>query len=139
MVNYEETGVKLTNTQLNKLKSAAKTTTTTTKIWNNINNKKKKNFPDEELSHELFLTVRQKTKTINAFAINISTDIKLSKAQISKIIQFCGSFGSCLGNLGKRVIFNYGVPFARDKFSQLVSNIASNAASNEMNLKEIEL
>ena len=41
MVNYEETGVKLTNTQLNKLKSAAKTTTTTTKIWNNINNKKK--------------------------------------------------------------------------------------------------
>ena len=91
------------------------------------------------MSHELFLTVRQKTKTINAFAINISTDIKLSKAQISKIIQFCGSFGSCLGNLGKRVIFNYGVPFARDEFPQLVSNIASNAASNEMNLKEIEL
>ena len=42
MVNYEETGVKLTNTQLNKLKSAAKTTTTTKKIWNNINNKKNK-------------------------------------------------------------------------------------------------
>ena len=29
-------------------------------------------------------------------------DIKLSKAQISKIFQFGGSFGSCLGNLGKK-------------------------------------
>ena len=31
----------------------------------------------------------------------MSTDIKLRKAQISKIIQSAGSFGSCLGNLGK--------------------------------------
>ena len=29
----------------------------------------------------------------------MSTDIKLSKAEISKIIQSAGSFGSCLGNL----------------------------------------
>ena len=47
--------------------------------------------------HELFLTT---TKVRNAFANNMSRDIKLSKAQISKIIQSGGSFGSWLGNLG---------------------------------------
>ena len=52
MVNYEEARVKLTNTQLNKLKSAAKNETgTTLRIT-------KKNFQGEELIHELFLTTR---------------------------------------------------------------------------------
>ena len=46
-----------------------------------------KNFQDEELLHELFLTTRQTTKIRNAVANNMSTDIKLSKAQVSKIIQ----------------------------------------------------
>ena len=63
----------------------------------------KKNFEDEELPHELFLTTRQTTKIRNAFANNnMSTDIELSKAQISKIIQSGGSFGSWLGNLSKK-------------------------------------
>ena len=48
----------------------------------------KKNFQDEELSHELFLITRQKTKIRNDFANNMSTDLKLtSKAQIYKITQ----------------------------------------------------
>ena len=38
----------------------------------------------------------------NAFANNISTGIKLSKAQIPKTIQSSGSFGSWLANLGKK-------------------------------------
>ena len=41
----------------------------------------KKNFEDEELPHELFPTTWQKAK-INAFANNVSMDIKLSKAVI---------------------------------------------------------
>ena len=45
-----------------------------------------KKFEDEELQHELFLTTRQKTKVRNAFANNMLTDIKLSKAQLSKIV-----------------------------------------------------
>ena len=88
MANYQEARVKLTNTQLSKLKSAAKNKSGTILILN------KKNFEDEELPHELFLTTRQTNKVRNAFANNMSTDIKLSKAQISKIIQSCGSFGS---------------------------------------------
>ena len=56
MANYQEAKVKLTNTQLNKLKSAAKN------ITGRILRLTKKNFKDEELPHELFLTARQTTK-----------------------------------------------------------------------------
>ena len=37
--------------------------------------------------NELLLTTRQKTKLRNALENNLSTDIKLPKAQISKIIK----------------------------------------------------
>ena len=81
MANYEEAKVKLTNTQLDKLKSVAKSKTgTTLKVT-------KKNVQDIEFPHELFITSRQKTKIKNAFANNMSTDVKLSKAQWSKVIQ----------------------------------------------------
>ena len=88
MALYQEARVKLTNISLNKLTSAAKNKIETILRVN------KKNFEDEELPHELFLTTRQTTKIRNAFANNMSTDTKLSKAQISKIIQSGGSFGS---------------------------------------------
>ena len=73
MANYQEARVKPTNIQLNKSKSAAKYKTGTILRLN------EKNFEDEELPHELFLTTRQTTKIRNAFANNTSTDIKLSK------------------------------------------------------------
>ena len=78
MVNHQEERVKFKNTLLNKLKSAAKNNTGT------ILRLYKKNFEDEELPHELFLTTRQTTKIKNVFAKNMSTDIKLSKVQIYK-------------------------------------------------------
>ena len=89
MPNYQETIFKLTNTKLNKLKSAAKKKKKTGTILR-IN---KKNIQDKEMPHELFLTTRQTTKIRNAFSNNMSKDIRLSKAQISKIIQLGGSFG----------------------------------------------
>ena len=46
----------------------------------------KKNFEDEELLHELFLTTRQRTKVRNIFVDIMSKYIKLSIAQLSKII-----------------------------------------------------
>ena len=54
------------------------------------------------MPNELFLTTRQTTKIKNAIANNMSTDKKLSKAQISKIIQSGESFGSWLANLEKK-------------------------------------
>ena len=53
-------------------------------------------FNGNNLPHELFLITRQKTKLINAFNNNMSTDLKLSEAQISEIIQSGGFFGSLL-------------------------------------------
>ena len=56
-------------------------------------------FNGNDLPHELLLTTRQKTKLRNAFNNNMSTDLKLSKAQISKIIQSEGYLGSLLSKL----------------------------------------
>ena len=56
-------------------------------------------FDGNHLSHELLLTTRQKTKQRNAFNNNMSTDIKLSKAQISKILQSGGFLGSLVSKL----------------------------------------
>ena len=51
-------------------------------------------FNGNNLPHELLLATRQKTKLRNAFNNNMPTDLKLSKAQISKIIQSGGFLGS---------------------------------------------
>ena len=77
----------------------------------------KKNFEDEEFAHELSLITRQVTKIWSGFANNTSTDIKLSKTQISKITQSGGSFGSWLGNLGKKTPTNIAILLARDDLS----------------------
>ena len=50
-------------------------------------------FNGNNLPHELLLTTRQTTKLRNAFENSMSSDIKLSKAQISKIIQSGGFLG----------------------------------------------
>ena len=74
----------------------------------------KKNFQDEELPHELLLTTRQTTKIRSAFANNMPTGRKLGKAEISKIIQSAGYFGSWLANLGKETLANVAILLARD-------------------------
>ena len=58
-------------------------------------------FNRNNLPHELLLTTRQTTKLRNAIENNMATDIKLSKAQISKLIQSGGFLGKLLGPLLK--------------------------------------
>ena len=72
MTSYQEARVKLTNTQSNKLKSAEKNKT------GKILRINKKNFEVEELPDELFLRTKQATKINNAFANNMSTNIKFN-------------------------------------------------------------
>ena len=79
----------------------------------------KKNFQDKELPHELFLTTKQTTKIRNAFTNNMLTDVKLSKAQMSRIILS----SSWLSNVSKKALTNgrkYSrvdqVKFAEDSF-----------------------
>ena len=103
--------VKLTDSQLNKLKTAVK-------------KKNRSNFKNEfenawnNLSHELLLTTRQGTKLRNAFENNMSTDIKLSKAQISKIIQSGGFLGSLLSKLAGPLM-KVAVPLAKNILAPL--------------------
>ena len=70
-------------------------------------------FNGNDLPHELLLTTRQKTKLRNAFNNNMSTDLKLSKAQISKIIQSEGFLGSLLSKLSGPSM-KVAIPLAKD-------------------------
>ena len=80
MVEYSKVNVKLSDTQLRKLKTAVEGKTGTTLKMS------LKMFNENNLPHELLLPTRQKTKLRNAVNNNMSTDSKLSKAQISKTI-----------------------------------------------------
>ena len=90
MVEYNIINVELSDSKLNKLRTAVKNNQGTTLIMN------ARMFTANNLPHELLLTTRQTTKLRNAIENNTSTDIKLSKAQISKVIQSGGFLGSLL-------------------------------------------
>ena len=80
MVEYSKVNLKLSDTQLKKLKTDVKDKTGTTLRMS------LEMFAGNDLPHELLMTTGQKTKLRNAFNSNISADLKLSRAQISEII-----------------------------------------------------
>ena len=74
----------------------------------------KKMFHGKNLPHELLLlTIRQTTKLRNAIENNILTDIKLSKTQISKIIQSGGFLVSLLSKIAG-ALMKVAVPLAKN-------------------------
>ena len=77
-----------------------------------------KMFNGNNLPHELLLTTRQKTKLRNALNNNMSTDLKLSKAQISKLIQSGGFLGSLLSKLAGSLI-KVAIPLAKNVLAPL--------------------
>ena len=95
MVEYNIVNATLSNSQLNKLKSAVKNKQGTALRMN------ARMFNGNNLPHELLLTTRQTTKLRNAIENNLQTDIVLSKAEISKIIQSGRFLGKILGPLLK--------------------------------------
>ena len=66
-----------------------------------------------DLPDELLLKTRQKTKLRNVFNNNVATDLKLSKAQISKIIQSEGFLGSLLSKLAGSLM-KVAIPLAKN-------------------------
>ena len=100
MVEYNTVNAKLSDSPLNKLNSAVKNKQGTTLRMNaRMFNENNIMFNKNNLPHELLLTTRQTTKLRNAIESNMSTNIKLSKAQISKIIQPGGFLGSLLSKI----------------------------------------
>ena len=120
MVEYSKVNVKLSDTRLKNPKTAVKNETGTTLRMS------LKMFNANDLPHELLLTVRQKTKLRNAFNNNMSTDLKLSKAQISKIIQSGGFLGSLLSKLAGPLM-KVAIPLAKNVLAPLGITAAASA------------
>ena len=82
MTQYNSLNVKLSNSQLNKFKSAIKNETDVVlRLSSNMIGDNKNNF-----RHKLLLTNTQVSDLRKAFANNSSANIKLSKTQLSKMI-----------------------------------------------------
>ena len=112
MVEYNKVNVRLSDSQIKKLKDAVKYNTGTTLRIS------LKMFDANNVPHELLLTTRQKTKIRNAFNNNTSTDLKLSKAQINKIIQSGGFLSKLLGPLIKT-----GLPLIKNIIKPLAKSV----------------
>ena len=104
MTQYDSLNVKLSNSQPNKSKPAIKNdvvlskTDVVLRLSSNMigNSEDETNFP-----HKLLLINRQVANLHKAFTNYLSTDIKLSKTQLSKTIQSGGFLGGLLGPLLK--------------------------------------
>ena len=112
MFEYGKVNVKLLDAQLKKQKTAVKKKNGETQRMS------LKMLDGNDLPHELLLTTRQKTKLRNAFNNNMSTDLKLSKAQISKIIQSGGFLGPLLSKLAGPLM-KVAVPLAKNILAPL--------------------
>ena len=85
MAQYNSPNVKLLNSQFNKLKSAIKNKT---EVVLRLSSDMISNCDDEtNFPHKSLLTNRQVANLFKVFANNSSTDIKLSKTHLSKMIQ----------------------------------------------------
>ena len=97
MTQYNSLNVKLLNSQLHKFKSAIKNENEVVlRLSSNTIGDNETNFPQK-----LLLTNRQVSNLCKAFANHLSADIKLSKTQLSKMIQSGGFLGRLLGPLLK--------------------------------------
>ena len=128
MVEYTKVNVKLTNLQPNKLKKAVKSNEGAT-LRIGI-----KNFNKEDLPHELLLTTRQSNKLRNAINNNLATDIKLSKAQIKKLIQSGEFLGKLLSKLAGPLM-KVAMPLAKNVLAPLGLTAAMSAIDGSIQKK----
>ena len=125
MVEYNIVNAKLSDSQRNELGHAVEYKQETTLRMN------ARMFNGNNLPHELSLTTRQRTKLRNAIENIMSTNIKLSKAQISKIIQSGRFLGRLVGPLlktGLPLIKNVIKLLAKSAFIPLGLTAAASAA-----------
>ena len=93
-----------------------------------------KNFNKDELPNELLLTTRQNTKLRNAINNNLATDIKLSKAQIKKLIQSGGFLGKLLSKLAGPLM-KVAMPLAKNVLAPLGLTVAMSAIDGNIQKK----
>ena len=114
MTQYNSLNVKLSNSKLNKFKSATKNETgVVLRLSSNMIGDNETNFP-----HKLLLTNRQFSNLSKAFANQLLADIKLSKTQLSKMIQSRGFLSRLLGPLLKT-----GLPLIKNVIKPLAKSV----------------
>ena len=94
-----------------------------------------KNFNKDELPRELLLTTRQNTKLKNAINNNLVPDIKLSKAQIKKLIQSGGFLGKLLSKLAGPLM-KVAMPLAKKVLAPLGLTAAMSATDGSIQKKD---
>ena len=138
MTQYSSLNVKLSNSRLNKLKSAIKSETEVVlRLSSNMIGDHETNFP-----HKLLLTNRQVANLHKDFANYLSTDIQLSKTQLSKMIQSRGFLGRLHGPLlktGLPLIKNAIKPLAKSVLIPLESIAVASAADAEIHKKNLRI
>ena len=132
MVGYNKVNVKLSDAQIKNLKDAVKDNTGTTLRIN------LEMFDGNDLPYDLLLTTRQKTKLRNAFNNNTSTDIKLSKTQITKIIQSGGFLGALLSKLAGPLM-KVAVPLVKNVLPALGITATASATDAGIQKKYMDL
>ena len=116
MTQYNNLNIKLSNSQLNKLKSAIKNEI---EVGLRLSSSMIGNSDDEtNFPNKLLLANRQVANFRKAFANNSSVNIKLSKTQLSKMIQSGGFFGKLLGPLLKT-----GLPLMKNVIKSLAKSV----------------
>ena len=134
MTHYNSLNVKLSNSQLNKFKSAIKNETEVEfRLSSNMIGDNETDFP-----HKLLLTNRQVSNLRKALANHLSADIKLSKTHLSKMIQSGGFLGRLLGPLlktGLPIISNVIKSLAKSVLVPLGLTAAASAADAGINKK----
>ena len=126
MTQYNSLNVKLSNSQLNKLKSAIKNETDVIlRLSSNMtgNSDDEINFP-----HKLLFTNKQVANLRIPFANYSSADIKLSKTQLSKMIQSRGFLGSPLLKTGLPLMKVVIQPLSKNVLIPLGLTAAATAA-----------
>ena len=124
MTQYNTLNVKLSNSQLNKLKSAIKNGTDVTFSLNIVGDSNDEN----NFRHKLLLINTQILKLRKAFANGSSANIKLSKTQLHKIRQSGRFLSTLLGPLlktGLPLIGNVPKPLAKSVLIPLVLTAAA--------------
>ena len=129
MLEYSKVNVNLPDKQSKKLKTAVKKKTGTTPRMS------LKMFDGNDLPHELLLKTRQKTKLRYAFNNNMSTDIKLSKAQNYKITQSGAFVGSQLSTLAGPLM-KVAVPLTKISLAPLGITAAASATGTGIQKKK---
>ena len=138
MTQEKSLNVKLSNSQLNKLKSAIKNETEVVlRLLSNMIGDNETNFP-----RKLLLTNRQVSNLCKAFVNNLSADIKLSKTHLSKMIQSGGFLSRLLNPLlksGLPLISNVIKPLAKIVLIPLGLTAAVSAADARIHKKNIRV